>query len=383
MAFTSWKNFRLNFRIDTIFIKLFKLKAIIILSFSFLFFFACEDKDEKDRPKELVGTWYVHEMNSQLKMTSSIDQVGRDPFSKGISSLSVKGGASDILLEYMMPQFDPSTGETGILITNQPIFDQSQDQTFPMAMLMLGENDLGEKQIMMQVAYSENSAGIYMNASNYSFNEQDHSISINNETLYSVNIITGEIDKSDFLTINGSFKPKSIQLSKNISATFPFPLFDFTSESQDSWKLEENGNATLTSVDLDDGQTDNEDGEWYVVEDTLFIIVKGIDDYDQSEYLDIIVLKYELNGSNLLLSREASVCEIFDEEDPDDYDPSDGNCIPQFEMMFGLKINSLSELNMFQQVKLNQTPHSALNLKSMKKFDVDQLMDQFRKLRLK
>ena len=171
--------------------KLFKIKAIIILSFSFLFFFACEDKDEKDRPKELVGTWYVHEMNSQLKMTSSIDQVGRDPFSKGISSLSVKGGASDILLEYMMPQFDPSTGETGIIITNQPIFDQSEDQTFPMAMLMLGENDLGEKQIMMQVAYSENSAGIYMNASNYSFNEQDHSISINNETLYSVNIITG------------------------------------------------------------------------------------------------------------------------------------------------------------------------------------------------
>ena len=100
------------------------------------------------------------------------------------------------------------------------------------------------------------------------------------------------------MTINGSFKPKSIQLSKNISTTFPFPLFDFTSESQDSWKLEENGNATLTSVDLDDGQTDNEDGEWYVVEDTLFIIVKGIDDYDQSEYLDIIVLKYELNGSN-------------------------------------------------------------------------------------
>ena len=48
-------------------------------------------------------------------------------------------------------------------------------------------------------------------------------------------------------------------------------------------------------------------------------------------------------------------------------------------MMFGLKINSLSELNMFQQVKLNQTPHSALNLKSMKKFDVDQLMDQFKK----
>ena len=363
--------------------KLFKIKAIIILSFSFLFFFACEDKDEKDRPKELVGTWYVHEMNSQLKMTSSIDQVGRDPFSKGISSLSVKGGASDILLEYMMPQFDPSTGETGIIITNQPIFDQSEDQTFPMAMLMLGENDLGEKQIMMQVAYSENSAGIYMNASNYSFNEQDHTILINNETLYSVNIITGEIDKSDFLTINGSFKPKSIQLSKNISATFPFPLFDFTSESQDSWKLEENGNATLTSVDLDDGQTDNEDGEWYVVEDTLFIIVKGIDDYDQSEYLDIIVLKYELNGSNLLLSREASVCEMFDEEDPDDSDPSDGNCISQFEMMFGLKINSLSELNMFQQVKLNQTPHSALNLKSMKKFDVDQLMDQFRKLRLK
>ena len=170
-----------------------------------------------------------------------------------------------------------------------------------MAMLMLGENDLGEKQIMMQVAYSENSAGIYMNASNFSFNEQDHSISINNETLYSVNIITGEIDKSDFLTINGNFKPKSIQLSKNISATIPFPLFDFTSESQESWKLEENGNATLTSVDLDDGQTDNEDGEWYVVEDTLFIIVKGIDDYDQSEYLDIIVLKYELNGSNLLL----------------------------------------------------------------------------------
>ena len=222
-----------------------------------------------------------------------------------------------------------------------------------------------------------------MNASNYSFNEQDHSISINNETLYSVNIITGEIDKSDFLTINGSFKPKSIQLSKNISATFPFPLFDFTSESQDSWKLEENGNATLTSVNLDDGQTDNEDGEWYVVEDTLFIIVKGIDDYDQSEYLDIIVLKYELNGSDLFLSREASICEMFDEEDPDDSDPSDGNCISQFEMMFGLKINSLSELNMFQQVKLNQTPHSALNLKSMKKFDVDQLMDQFRKLRLK
>jgi len=111
--------------------------------------------------------------------------------------------------------------------------------------------------------------------------------------------------------------------------------------------------------------------------------VKGIDDYDQSEYLDIIVLKYELNGSNLLLSREASICEMFDEEAPDDSDPSDGNCISQFEMMFGLKINSLSELNMFQQVKLNQTPHSALNLKSMKKFDVDQLMDQFRKLRLK
>ena len=344
--------------------KLFKIKAIIILSFSFLFFFACEDKDEKDRPKELVGTWYVHEMNSQLKMTSSIDQVGRDPFSKGISSLSVKGGASDILLEYMMPQFDPSTGETGIIITNQPIFDQSQDQTFPMAMLMLGENDLGEKQIMMQVAYSENSAGIYMNASNYSFNEQDHSISINNETLYSVNIITGEIDKSDFLTINGSFKPKSIQLFGPVTASG-------------------NISATLTSVNLDDGQTDNEDGEWYVVEDTLFIIVKGIDDYDQSEYLDIIVLKYELNGSNLLLSREASICEMFDEEAPDDSDPSDGNCISQFEMMFGLKINSLSELNMFQQVKLNQTPHSALNLKSMKKFDVDQLMDQFRKLRLK
>ena len=363
--------------------KLFRMKVIILFSFSFLFFLSCEDTDEKDRPKELVGTWYVHEMSTQLKMTSTIDQVGRDPFSKGISSLSAKGGASDILLEYMMSQFDPYSGDTDIIITNQPFFDQSEDQTFPIAMLMLGEDDLGGKQIMMQVAYSENSAGIYMNTSNYIFNEEDHSVSINNETLYAMNIITGEVDKSDFLIINGSFKPKSIQLSKNISTTVPFPLFDFTSESQDSWKLEENGDAILTSVDFYDGETDNEDGEWYVAGDTLFIILEVIDDYDQSESMDILALKYEINGSNLLLSREAGICEMFGEGYPYDYGPIGGDCNPQFEMMYGLKINSLEELNMSQQVKLNQTPHSALNRKSMKKFDVDQLIDQFRKLKLK
>ena len=99
--------------------------------------------------------------------------------------------------------------------------------------------------------------------------------------------------------------------------------------------------------------------------------------------MDILALKYEINGSNLLLSREAGVCEMFGEGYPDDYGPIGGDCNPQFEMMYGLKINSLEELNMSQQVKLNQTPHSALNHKSMKKFDVDQLIDQFRKLKLK
>ena len=35
--------------------------SIRILSVLLLAIPACEDKDEKDRPQELVGTWFMHE----------------------------------------------------------------------------------------------------------------------------------------------------------------------------------------------------------------------------------------------------------------------------------------------------------------------------------
>ena len=79
MAFIGWKNFELilvNFLMNL------KIKVLFIFSLSLVFFLACEDEEGKDLPKELVGTWYLHEANSSLELTSKIDQTALDPFSK-------------------------------------------------------------------------------------------------------------------------------------------------------------------------------------------------------------------------------------------------------------------------------------------------------------
>ena len=44
---------------------------ISILSVLLLAIPACEDKDEKDRPQELVGTWFMHDSDVKMKLTSN------------------------------------------------------------------------------------------------------------------------------------------------------------------------------------------------------------------------------------------------------------------------------------------------------------------------
>ena len=46
---------------------------ISILSVLLLAIPACEDKDEKDRPQELVGTWFMHDSVVKMKLTSNIN----------------------------------------------------------------------------------------------------------------------------------------------------------------------------------------------------------------------------------------------------------------------------------------------------------------------
>ena len=132
-----------------------KIKVLFIFSLSLVFFLACEDEEGKDRPKELVGTWYLHEANSSLELTSKIDQTALDPFSKGTSSLSVKGNSSDILLNHMMLQYDPYSGEEAFILSNRPFFDDfSDDDIFPSILLILGKDDMGEQIAYMQAMFS-------------------------------------------------------------------------------------------------------------------------------------------------------------------------------------------------------------------------------------
>jgi|TARA_Y100000310_G_scaffold103159_2_gene101355 hypothetical protein len=336
-----------------------------------LFFFACEDEDEKDRPKDLVGTWYMHELSTQLKMTSKIEQTGIDPYSKGTSSLSVKVGTSDILLDYIMIQYDYYTQERIIGLSNFSAYQMSDEQEYPSVMLGLGNDEFQGKIAMLQAMLSEDEYSFYMNTSDYSFDEKNYSVSMTDDTLYAINTATGEMDPSNFVVLSGSFKAKGIQFSENVSITTDFLFFDML-ESEETMKLEENGNATMTSYDPYDGMTDVEQGEWYAEGDNLYIILEVPNDYDQSMEMDTIAAKYVVNGTDLSLSREADLCdEVFDDD-----------CASEIEMMFNLELNSLSELNIFQEIKFNQTPHAA-NRQSMKKFDVDQMLDQFRQFKLK
>ena len=355
-----------------------KIKVLFIFSLSLVFFLACEDEEGEDRPKELVGTWYLHEANSSLELTSKIDQTALDPFSKGTSSLSVKGNSSDILLNHMMLQYDPYSGEEAFILSNRPFFDDfSDDDIFPSILLILGKDDMGEQIAYMQAMFSPDEYGIYINESDFVYDKDNHSIQIA-DTLFAMNMVTGEPDQSDYHVLYGTYQAKTINLSANIPKGFDFPLGSQEIVSdQESMILEENGQATMSHIDSYDGTKYDELGEWHVEGKTLYIIVEIIDDYDGSTEIDSIVATYMVNGSDLTLNEEEDFCEG---ESPDDFDEL--SCYNYFELMFALQLNSILETNALLELKLNKTPHSAKRI-NMNRFNVDQIMDQFRQFKLK
>ena len=60
----------------------------------------------------------------------------------------------------------------------------------------------------------------------------------------------------------------------------------------------------------------------------------------------------------------------------------DSFCYKHYEMTFGLQSNSISELKLLLEYNLNQTPHSP-NRNSLKKFDLNELIDRFRRFNMK
>ena len=176
----------------------------------------------------------------------------------------------------------------------------------------------------------------------------------------------------------GTYQAKTINLSANTPKTFDFPpIAQDMVYNEESMTLEENGQVTMSHVDSYDGTKHDELGEWHVEGKTLYIIAEIIDDYDGSTEIDSIVATYMVNGSDLTLNEEGDICEG---DYPDNFDEL--NCYNNFELMFGLQLNSILETNALLELKLNKTPHSA-NRISINRFNVDQIMDQFRQFKLK
>ena len=352
---------------------------IIILSILLLAVPACEDKDEKDRPQELVGTWFMHDSDVKMKLTSNINQNGIDPYAKGASSLSVTGNSVDVLLNYLMVSYLETDMEDTVLVLSNNQMGSYNNLTYPFVSLMLSVDEFGQKFGYLDVAISENEYDVYLNSSDYHYEKDSYSLSMSSDTLFTVDFITGEVDSSNYVVLDGTYQAKPMSLTANIETLIDFQMFgeDGMVDENQSVKLESDGLATFSGYDSYEEISYNDLGEWYVEGNLIYFIMEQSDDYAQSNGIDTMAFNYQLNGSDLTLIEEQDVCEDFYSEDIDD-----SFCYKHYEMTFGLQSNSISELKLLLEYNLNQTPHSA-NRNSLKRFDLNELMDRFRRFNMK
>ena len=352
---------------------------ISILSVLLLAIPACEDKDEKDRPQELVGTWFMHDSDVKMKLTSNINQNGIDPYAKGASSLSVTGNSVDVLLNYLMVSYLETDTEDTVLVLSNNQMGSYNNLTYPFVSLMLSVDEFGQKFGYLDVAISENEYDVYLNSSDYHYEKDSYSLSMSSDTLFTVDFITGEVDSSNYVVLDGTYQAKPMSLTANIETLIDFQMFgeDGMVDENQSVKLESDGLATFSGYDSYEEISYNDLGEWYVEGNLIYFIMEQSDDYSQSNGIDTMAFNYQLNGTDLTLIEEQDVCEEFYSEDIDD-----SFCYKHYEMTFGLQSNSISELKLLLEYNLNQTPHSP-NRNSLKKFDLNELIDRFRRFNMK
>jgi len=304
------------------------LKIIYIIIFSIALFLipACEDDGgELNLPDELVGNWNLSEMDASLVIGSNLAQTGVDMFSKGQSAIQVTGqvgaggGPPNVELAYMLPmEMDEEESEgpsPSVVLTNQPISDSAGETgpNFPMFMLMLEEGESSqEKTAMMMVQLSETEqTKLYANLSDFVLDESNFSLAMTNDTLFSLNMSSGEMDTTKYFILDGTFKASTIPFAVSDSNEVAFPMLEADFMDENMTILMEKDGTITTSFTEDDGFTETDKGEWYVSNDNVLVMVF---EYEDGE-IDTLAMPYSFSGSQLQLTMYENFCEDFGDEE--------------------------------------------------------------------
>lgn len=277
----------------------------IIIFLVMLFLISCEKDEGETFSKDLIGNWVGFKTNYAYKIISNISQPVNNPYEAGTGAL-VLSSAEEATLQYMY--LYSTNGIQQISISDKP-FDVPTENTH----YKLTIYDYGDFGTYTQLTKFISDAG-----ENY---EGELDFSVNGSELTVTSGALYHTSLNDSVTITGTVAPAQTSVTAGSgmelgNVDWTFDTFEWNYNIKDDNTFEQ----TIVTIDT---ETLESSGTWEAIGDEItFHYSNSSDTYS-----------YSISGSGLVLEFKKDLCES-----------NPGECLPQYELMYGMEIGSLEQV---------------------------------------
>jgi len=287
-------------------------KTIIFLLI--LFLINCE-KDEGDTySKELIGNWDGFKTNYSYNITSSVSQTVNNPYKAGSGSIELQG-TEEASLYYMY-----------LYSTNGVMQAAISDKPFGVSMInnfVLNIYDYGDYGSFSQLTItSDDVLTLYEGILDFSVNGSE--ITIDSGALYFFE------NSNDSIMVSGAL----VAAQENVQSNQEFEIGIFDLEIVYLEINIKEDNTFVRTKYIIGGQTEESSGTWEATgEEITFHYQNSSDTYS-----------YSVSDSGLELTSHNDLCM----SNPDE-------CLPQYELMYGMEVGSLENVILKETTFFNKT----------------------------
>ncbi|MCH7612025.1 MAG: hypothetical protein IIB95_09710 [Candidatus Marinimicrobia bacterium] len=287
----------------------------IILLFTILFIVTCEKEDGDSYSKDLIGNWEGVMRNYSYHIISTVSQTVNNPYKSGTGSIVLQG-AEEAILQYMY--LYSVNGVLQISIAQFP-FGLTVEETH-YVLYIYDYGDFGTPSQLTK--YYSDVGELYEGELDFTIN--GYEITVTSGALYHTFL-------NDSVSITGTLAPAQ----SNVTAGTDVELgsLDWTFDTYEvNFNIKDDNSFDQTIVTIDT-ETLERSGTWEATSDEItFHYPTSSDKYS-----------YNISGSNLELTQNKDLCI----SNPDE-------CLPQYELMYGMEGGSLENVVMKETTFFNK-----------------------------